>query len=168
FHNMLPVNEAPQFTEGFEGFSHLNGMSGNVEHTVMEYIIRDHDKALFEAKKVRFEKIAEYMNAKYGNGAVKLTLKDSYYNMREPVMEHPELVDIAFAAIEEAGYKPFSSAARGGTDGARLSYMGLPCPNLGTGGGNAHSRYEYVSLKEMEDVCQILKNIVAKYAEIKK
>ena len=168
FHNMLPVNEAPQFTEGYEGFAHLNGMSGNVEHTVMEYIIRDHDKEIFQNRKARFEKIAAYMNEKYGPNAVKLTLTDSYYNMKEPVMEHPELIDIAFAAIEEAGYKPFASAARGGTDGARLSYMGLPCPNLGTGGGNAHSRYEYVSLKEMEDVCQILKNIVAKYAEIKK
>ena len=168
FHGMLPVNEAPQFTEGYEGFAHLNGMSGNVEHTVMEYIIRDHDKALFENRKARFEKVAAYMNEKYGEGTVVLTLTDSYYNMREPVMEHPELIDIAYAAIEEAGFKPYSVAARGGTDGARLSYMGLPCPNLGTGGGNAHSRYEYVSLQEMESCCEILKNIVIKYAGVKK
>ena len=168
FHGMLPVNEAPQFTEGYEGFAHLNGMSGNVEHTVMEYIIRDHDKALFENRKARFEKVAAYMNEKYGEGTVVLTLTDSYYNMREPVMEHPELIDIAYAAIEEAGFKPYSVAARGGTDGARLSYMGLPCPNLGTGGGNAHSRYEYVSLQEMESCCEILKNIVTKYAGVKK
>lgn len=168
FHSMLPCNEAPQFTEGYEGFSHLNGMSGNVEHTLMEYIIRDHDKQIFESRKVRFEKIAAFLNEKYGNGTVALTLKDSYYNMKEPVMEHPELIDLAYAAITEAGYTPHSIAVRGGTDGSRLSYMGLPCPNLGTGGGNAHSRYEYVSVEEMESCYQILKNIAVKFAEAKK
>lgn len=167
FHAMLPCNEAPQFTEGYEGFSHLNGMSGNVENTVMQYIIRDHDKELFAAKKQRFESIASYLNQKYGHGTVVLTLTDSYYNMKEPVMEHPEIIDIAYAAITDAGYTPFSEAARGGTDGARLSYMGLPCPNLGTGGANAHSRYEYVSVNEMHDMLEILKNIVLKFAEKK-
>lgn len=168
FHSMLPVDEAPQFTEGFEGFSHLNGMSGNVEHTVMEYIIRDHDKAKFESKKQRFEKIAAYMNEKYGEGTIVATLQDSYYNMKEPVMEHPEIIEIANAAIRAEGLEPVSVAARGGTDGARLSYMGLPCPNLGTGGANAHSRYEYVSVQEMETCCNILKHIVDMYAEVKK
>lgn len=164
---MLPMDEAPQFTEGFEGFSHLNGMSGNVEHTVMEYIIRDHDKAKFESKKQRFEKIAAYMNEKYGEGTIVATLQDSYYNMKEPVMEHPEIIEIANAAIRAEGLEPVSVAARGGTDGARLSYMGLPCPNLGTGGANAHSRYEYVSVQEMETCCNILKHIVDMYAEVK-
>ena len=168
FHSMLPCNEAPQFTEGYEGFSHLNGIHGNVERTDMEYIIRDHDKALFQSKKARFEKIAAYLNEKYGEGTIDLTLTDSYYNMKEPVMEHPEIIEIANAAITDAGYTPYASAARGGTDGARLSYMGLPCPNLGTGGANAHSRYEYVSLQEMDGVCQILKNIVDRYSKIEK
>ncbi len=168
FHSMLPCNEAPQFTSGFEGFSHLNGMSGNVEHTVMEYIIRDHDKALFESKKQRFEKIAAYMNEKYGEGAVKLTLTDSYYNMKEVIDQHPEMVDIICQSITEAGLTPVSVAARGGTDGARLSFMGLPCPNLGTGGYNAHSRYEYVSVQDMEKCCEIQKNIILKYAQVKK
>ncbi|MBE6993264.1 MAG: peptidase T [Ruminococcaceae bacterium] len=167
FHSMLPVNEAPQFTEGYEGFSHLNGMSGNVEHTLMEYIIRDHDKTLFEQKKARFEKIAAYMNEKYGEGTVVLTLKDSYYNMKEPVMEHPELIDIAYEAVTESGFKPYSQAARGGTDGAQLSYKGLPCPNLGTGGHNAHSRYEYVSVQEMHACRDILIAIAKKFAEKK-
>src|SRR5699024_3926718 len=129
------------------------GMSGNVEHTVMEYIIRDHDKALFESKKQRFEEIAAYMNEKYGEGAVKLTLTDSYYNMKEVIDQHPEMVDIICQSITEAGLTPVSVAARGGTDGARLSFMGLPCPNLGTGGYNAHSRYEYVSVQDMEKCC---------------
>lgn len=132
FHGMLPVWENPAYTDGYEGFSHLTGMNGMVESARLQYIIRDHDRDIFEKRKARFEKIASYLNEKYGEGTVKVTLTDSYRNMKEKLLPYPEILEKATAAIASVGLTPTSSPIRGGTDGARLSFMGLPCPNLGT------------------------------------
>ena len=164
FHGMLPVFEKPQNTEGYEGFSHLNDMSGTVEHTGMEYIIRDHDRGLFEKRKRRFEKTAAYLNEKYGEGTVELTLTDSYYNMKDQIEPHFYLIETARRAMEEAGVQAVSKPVRGGTDGARLSYMGLPCPNLGTGGHNCHGRFEYVCVQSMEKTVEILIRIARAFS----
>jgi len=147
FHNMLPVYETPENTEGYEGFSLLTDMSGNVEKTLLEYIIRDHDIAKFNIKKERFQKIADYLNEKYGQGTIELKLEDSYFNMKEKILPHMHIVENAIRAMENVGIEPKVVPIRGGTDGARLSYMGLPCPNLCTGGHNFHGRYEYITVK---------------------
>lgn len=167
FQAMLPVAEQPAYTEGYEGFSHLNVMEGNVERSSMTYIIRDHDSGKFEVKKARFQKIAAYLNEKYGDGTVELTLIDSYRNMREVVEPHMHLIDNAKAAFSELGITPVISPIRGGTDGARLSYMGLPCPNLSTGGQNAHGKYEFVSVESMERMVEVLIKLATKYASFK-
>ncbi|MDD2955673.1 MAG: peptidase T [Oscillospiraceae bacterium] len=164
FHGMLPAFEKPQNTEGYEGFSHLNGMSGTVERTDLEYIIRDHDMGKFGAKKMRFEKIEAYLNEKYGEGTVELSLTDSYFNMKEQIEPHRYLIDVAREAMARAGVTAVSKPVRGGTDGARLSYMGLPCPNLGVGGHNCHGRFEYVCVQSMEKTVEILLNIVQAFA----
>lgn len=156
FHGMLPVYETPENTEGYEGFSFLNEMSGKVEETQLEYIIRDHDMGKFNAKKERFKKIADYLNDKYGQGTVDLTLEDSYYNMKEKILPHMHIVENAIKAMENIGIEPKVVPIRGGTDGARLSYMGLPCPNLCTGGHNFHGKYEYIPVQSMEKVVDLL------------
>ena len=164
FQFMLPVNENPAYTEGYEGFYHLCGMEGGVEEASMNYIIRDHDRAKFEAKKARFLAIAEYLNGKYGEGTFVVEMKDSYYNMKEKILPYPEIMDNAIAALTELGIEPKVFPIRGGTDGARLSYLGLPCPNLGTGGYNCHGKYEYIPVQDMEKSVEILLKIVEIYA----
>ena len=164
FQGMLPVHETPDNTENYEGFSHLNDMSGDVEKTLLNYIIRDHSLDKFNAKKDRFNKIAEYLNEKYGEGTVKIELKDSYYNMKEKILPHMHIIETAQQAMKNIGLEPEIVPIRGGTDGARLSYMGLPCPNLCTGGHNYHGRYEYIPVQSMEKVVELLIEIVKLYA----
>ena len=150
FNQMLPALEVPSCTEGYEGFHHLDSMEGGVELASMEYIIRDHDRTLFEKKKENFRDAVAYMNRKYGEGSVELDLTDSYYNMKEQFEGRMEIITNATEAMKTLGITPVIDAIRGGTDGARLSYMGLPCPNLFTGGHNGHGRFEYAVLEEME------------------
>lgn len=164
FQGMLPVHETPGNTENYEGFSHLNDISGDVEKTYLNYIIRDHDFGKFNLKKERFQKIADYLNDKYGDETVKVQLKDSYFNMKEKILPHMHIIDTAKKAMENIGVVPEIVPIRGGTDGARLSYMGLPCPNLCTGGYNYHGRYEYISIQSMEKVVELLAEIVKLYA----
>ena len=144
--SLLPAWERPEHTDGYEGFYHLVGLNGSVENAEISYIIRDHIRDKFEAKKQFMMKVVELLTQKYGEGVLTLTLKDQYYNMREMVEPHPEVIDKAFKAMEQAGVTPIVRPIRGGTDGARLSYMGLPCPNLFTGGMNFHGKFEYCSL----------------------
>lgn len=160
FHQMLPVQENPAFTEGYEGFQHLTHMDGDEEHAMLEYIIRDHDMEKFLAKKLRFEKITAYLNDKHGEGTITLELKDRYFNMREKVEPHMHIVEKAKAAMLAVGVEPIVVPIRGGTDGSRLSYMGLPCPNLSTGGHNFHGRYEYIPVQSMEKMVEVLKEIM--------
>ena len=163
FQNMLPVFENPMCTEGYEGFFHLDGIAGDVEETVMDYIIRDHDKQKFEEKKAYITRVADYLNQKYGQGTIELILKDSYHNMKEKIEPHMYLIDLAKEAMTDMGITPVVSPVRGGTDGARLSYMGLPCPNLCTGGHNYHGRFEYVCVQSMEKVVELLLKIMEKF-----
>lgn len=163
FHDMLPVFENPAFTEGYEGFFHLDSMSGSVELADMKYLIRDHDMEKFGQKKETMQGIAAYLNRKYGEGTVELDIRDSYFNMREKIEPHHYLVDIATEAMTEIGIEPVVRPIRGGTDGARLSYKGLPCPNLCTGGHNFHGRFEYISVQSMERVVELLLKIVDKF-----
>lgn len=162
FHQMLPENENPAYTEGYEGFQHLCQFEGDEEHTVMDYIIRDHDMDKFKKKKHRFEKIAEYLNEKYGKDTIELIIKDSYYNMKKMIEPHMDIVEKAKEGMLKAGVEPNVVPIRGGTDGSRLSYMGLPCPNLSTGGHNFHGKYEYIPIQSMEKMVKVLKEIVAK------
>lgn len=168
FQSLLPVFQNPMYTEGYEGFFHLDGISGNVEETVAEYIIRDHNRVLFEQKKELFLRCAEFLNQKYGEGTVIAEVKDSYYNMKEVLRPHAHLMENASRALRELGVEPVISPVRGGTDGARLSYMGLPCPNLCTGGANYHSRYEYACVQSMETVTELLIKLAEKYADFRK
>ena len=160
FDSMLTPDEIPEMTEGYEGFHHLIDISGETEESVSRYIIRDHSKEKFAAIKAEFESVTAKLNEKYGEGTVELTLRDSYYNMKEVLLDKMYVVDRATAAMERLGMKPFSVPIRGGTDGARLSFMGLPCPNLPTGGGNYHSRFEYVSVDAMEKCAELVIEIV--------
>ncbi len=160
FHSMLPPQEAPAFTEGYEGFYHLEGFEGSVERTRLHYIVRDHDRGLFEKRKHTLQAIADYLNEKYGAGTVNLVLRDSYYNMREKIEPHFELIEAAKAAMVELGITPIVEPTRGGTDGSRLSYMGLPCPNICAGGHNMHGRYEYISVQSMEKIVELLLRLV--------
>ena len=165
FQAMLPVHEAPEATEGYEGFYHPGTIQGNVEHVDVDYIIRDHDREKFEEKKAFFLKTAEFLNGKYGVDTFVVEMEDSYYNMKEKIMpENAHLINNAAKAMEMADVKPLISPIRGGTDGARLSFMGLPCPNLCTGGLNFHGKYEYICIESMEKVVQILLNIISLYA----
>lgn len=165
FQSMLPVFENPMYTEGYEGFYHLDSMEGDVETTRLEYIIRDHDMEKFCEKKAFMQRVADYMNQKYGEGTVDLVLKDSYFNMKEKIQPHMYLIDIAENAMKEMGMEPKVCPIRGGTDGARLSYKGLPCPNLCTGGHNFHGKYEFISIQSMEKVVELLIHIVKKFEE---
>lgn len=166
FQSLLPVYENPASTEGYEGFYHPDSIRGNVEHVEVEYIIRDHSMEKFEARKAYFLRTVDFLNEKYGRTIFEAELTDSYYNMKEKIMpENAHLIDNAVKAMEMAGVTARISPIRGGTDGARLSFMGLPCPNLCTGGMNFHGRFEYISIQSMEKTVEILKNIVSLYAE---
>lgn len=156
FQNMLPVFENPMYTEEYEGFYHLDALKGSVEEASSEYIIRDHSREKFEEKKKFFLRIGSYMNEKYGEGTVVIDMKDSYYNMKEIIEQHMHLIENAKAAMEENDVCPLVVPIRGGTDGARLSFMGLPCPNLCTGGHNFHGRFEYICVESMEKIVDIL------------
>ena len=157
--SLIPVHQRPQHTESYEGFYHLAGMSGEVENATLEYIIRDHSSAEFESKKSLLEDIVTLLNKKYGEDVVTLTMKDQYYNMKKMVEPHPYIIELAHNAITEAGITPIIKPIRGGTDGSRLSYMGLPCPNIFTGGMNFHGKYEYCSLTTMQKSVEVIINI---------
>lgn len=156
FEKLLPEYEKPMFTEGYEGFYHLDAMEGNVEHATMDYIIRDHDRNIFENRKKLFLECGMRLNQKYGAGTVCIELKDFYYNMLEIMKDHMHLIENAKKAMEELGITPIIAPVRGGTDGARLSFMGIPCPNLCTGGANYHSRFEYACIQDMDKVTKLL------------
>ena len=160
FHSMLPVEQRPEFTEGYEGFSMLHDMSGSIEEATLRYIIRDHDDEKFEQKKDLFYQIAVFLDAKYGKDTVNVEIKDSYYNMLRQIQPVMYVIDRARNAMVRLGVVPESVPVRGGTDGARLSYMGLPCPNLCTGGQNYHGRFEYAVVEEMELCARILVEIL--------
>ena len=153
---LLPESQRPEHTEGYEGFYHLDTMHGTVESAVMEYIIRDHDREKFEAKKRFFADCCAFLNRKYGEETVTAEIKDSYYNLKDALTEHMDLVSRACAAMREIGVEPVISPVRGGTDGCHLSYAGLPCPNLCTGGHNYHGKYEYAVRESMEKVVELL------------
>ena len=160
YQSLLPVHQRPESTEGYEGFIHLTDMQGEVEQSEMRYIIRDHDIDKFQAKKALMTAAAEFMNAKYGEGTVVLELRDSYFNMKQCIEPCMHIVDRAKKAMRTAGMEPREVPIRGGTDGARLSYEGLPCPNLCTGGENYHGRFEYIPVEDMEKCVQMLVNIL--------
>ncbi len=164
FHSLLPVHEAPASTEGYEGFYHPYDIAGNEDQVIVHYIIRDHDRQKFENRKAFFQKAADFINVKYGAGCAQADIRDSYYNMKEKIMEHPELIENARQAIRACGLEPLTLPVRGGTDGSRLSYMGLPCPNLGVGGHNCHGRYEFTCVQSMEKCVDILLKIVEIYS----
>jgi len=158
----LPKNETPQETEGYEGFYHLHSMEGEVEKTTLEYIIRDHDLELFEARKVDFQKIVDDLNKKLGSNLIDVEIKDQYFNMREKIEPVMHIVDIAEEAMKQLNIKPLIKAIRGGTDGSQLSYKGLPCPNIFAGGHNFHGRYEYVAAESL----QLATDVIVKIAQI--
>lgn len=160
FDSMLPEGEIPERTEGYEGFHHLVYMNGECEHATLEYIIRDHSREKFEEKKARFCELAERINEKYGEGTLVLTLKDSYYNMREIIEDNMYIIERARSAMLSLGIEPITVPIRGGTDGSRLSFMGLPCPNFCTGGANYHSRFELVSIDAMDKITDLLAKLV--------
>jgi len=167
FQSLLPVFENPMYTEGYEGFFHLDRMEGNVEEAELEYIIRDHDRVKFERKKELFKAAGAFMNQKYGEGAAEVYVKDSYFNMKEKIEPYMYLIDEAKAAMEELDIAPVIVPIRGGTDGARLSYMGLPCPNICTGGHNFHGKYEYICAESMETITELLIRIAKRFVKVK-
>ena len=161
---MLPEEQKPRYTQDYEGFFHLTAINGTVEETTMNYIIRDHDRAKFEEKKALMTSIVEFLNQKYGK-VVKLELKHQYYNMRQEVEPHFFIVEKAIKAMEMAGVKPKVQPIRGGTDGANLSFMGLPCPNIFAGGHNFHGKLEYVPLESMKKAAEVILNIIKLFTE---
>ncbi len=163
--SLVPAVERPQYTEGYEGFYHCVGFNGSVENATISYIIRDHDAELFEQKKRWMYDIVGMLNNKYGQGVLTLTLKDQYYNMRKMVEPHPQVIDNALAAMREADVEPIVRPIRGGTDGARLSFMGLPCPNIFAGGMNFHGKFEYCSLNSMEKAVKVIINLAKIWAK---
>lgn len=160
YQSLLPTAQKPEYTEGYEGFIHLTDMRGEVENSQLRYIIRDHDMAKFQEKKRLMTAAADFLNHKYGPGTVEIALRDSYFNMREKIEPCMEIVDRAKRAMALAGMEPKEVPVRGGTDGARLSYEGLPCPNLCTGGENYHGRFEYIPVEDMERCVKMLVNIL--------
>ena len=162
---LLPADQRPEHTEGYEGFYHCVGLNGTVEKAQISYIIRDHDAEKFEQKKVFMWSAVDLLNKKYGDGVLSLTIRDQYFNMRKMVEPHPQVIDKAVEAMEMAGVKPLVRPIRGGTDGARLSFMGLPCPNLFTGGMNFHGKFEYCSLTTMRKAQQVILNLAQLWAE---
>lgn len=167
FQSLLPVCENPMYTEKYEGFYHLDSINGTVEEAAADYIIRDHSKEKFERKKKLFVQAGDFLNLKYGEGTVTIALKDSYYNMKEIIEQHMHLIEHAKAAMEELSITPIVQPIRGGTDGARLSFMGIPCPNLGTGGHNFHGKYEYACVQSMEKNVELLIKIAGKWKQKK-
>ncbi|MEG1546482.1 MAG: peptidase T, partial [Bacteroides sp.] len=160
FVTMLPRHESPEHTEGYEGFYHLIAIQGEVEQTVVTYIIRDHDRAKFEERKKEMEHLVKKINAEFGEDSATLELRDQYYNMREKIEPVMHIIDIAFEAMKLAGVDPKVKAIRGGTDGAQLSFKGLPCPNIFAGGLNFHGRYEFVPIQSMEKAMKVIVKIV--------
>jgi tripeptide aminopeptidase len=167
FNSMLPENERPEHTEQYEGFFHLNYMEGNVDQTVFDYIIRDHDLDKLNERKALIEQITKKLNEKYGKDTVTLEMRDQYYNMAEKIKPHWHLIDTAYEAVKEVGGIPCSEPVRGGTDGSRLSFMGLPCPNLGTGSHNHHGKMEYACVQAMDQCVELLIKIAEKYGQKK-
>ncbi len=165
FNSLLPANERPEHTEGYDGFYHLIKIDGSVENATSQYIIRDHNREKFEAQKEYIAKVAEFINMKYGQGVVTLEIKDQYYNMRQMVEPVIHVVDTAVEAMKLVGVKPDVKPIRGGTDGARLSYMGLPCPNLFAGGENFHGKQEYVVVNSMVKATEVMLKIIELYAQ---
>jgi len=165
FNSMLPTGQTPRDTEGYEGFFHLCAMEGSVEKAEIQYIVRDHDEGAFNAKKATLIHIAKLLNAKYGEGTVTLNIKEQYRNMIEKVKPHFHIVENALEAIKQAGLKPEVVPIRGGTDGAQLSFRGLPCPNLSTGGFACHGPFEHAVVEAMDTCVEVLENIVAIYAK---
>lgn len=162
FNGMLPVNEVPEFTEGYEGFYHLTDMAGGCDSAVMKYILRDHDEKKLEERKEYLKKTADYLNGVYGEGTFTVEIKDQYKNMKQKIEPFMFLIDNAKEAMLKAGMEPIVVPIRGGTDGARLSYEGLPCPNLCTGGANFHGKYEYITVEAMEKVVKMLLNLMTR------
>ena len=160
FNTLLPVEQRPEYTEGYEGFFHLISFKGSVEEADFAYIIRDHDRGKFEEKKLAMQRCADFINAKYDAGTAALVLKDQYYNMREQVEPHYRIIEIAMKAISDAGIEPRVQPIRGGTDGANLSFRGLPCPNIFAGGLNFHGKMEWVPLESMQKASQVILNIL--------
>ncbi len=160
FATMLPRHETPEHTEDYEGFYHLVAMNGDVENSSLTYIIRDHDRNRFESRKTEIEHLTNKINSEFGVGTATLEIKNQYYNMREKIEPVMHIIDLAFAAIEAAGVKPKVKPIRGGTDGAQLSFKGLPCPNIFAGGHNFHGRYEFVPIQSMEKATEVILNIV--------
>ena len=163
FVSLLPVHQRPEATEGYEGFIHLTDMKGEVELSELYFIVRDHDMVKFGEKKAVMRAAAEYINAKYGAGTLELAIVDSYFNMKKHIEPVMYVVDRAKAAMEKVGIRPLEVPIRGGTDGARLSYEGLPCPNLCTGGENFHGRFEYIPVEDMEKVVDLLTTILTNF-----
>ena len=163
--SLIPATERPQYTEGYEGFYHCVGLNGTVEQATISYIIRDHDADKFEQKKVWMWSVVDLFKKKYGEQVLTLTLKDQYYNMRKMVEPHPQVIELAKKAMTEAGVAPIVRPIRGGTDGARLSFMGLPCPNIFAGGMNFHGKFEYCSLDSMQRAMQVIVNLARLWAE---
>ena len=162
---LLPVEQRPEYTEGYEGFYHLISFKGEVESATFSYIIRDHDMGLYEKKKAYMQKCVDMINEKYGEGTAVLDMKHQYYNMRQQVEPHYHIVEKAMKAMEMEGITPKVQPIRGGTDGANLSFMGLPCPNIFAGGHNFHGKMEYVPLESMEKASRVILNIISLYAE---
>jgi tripeptide aminopeptidase len=160
FIGMLPRHETPEHTEGYEGFYHLTNVEGNVEKTTLSYIIRDHDRVRFESRKKEFEHLVHKINAEFGDDTATLEMKDQYYNMREKIEPVIHIIDLAFEAMKQVGVTPDVKPIRGGTDGARLSFEGLPCPNIFAGGHNFHGRFEYVPVQSMEKAMRVIVKIV--------
>ena len=163
FNDMLPAWQRPEYTDGYEGFIHITKFTGVVEEADIQYIIRDHDFALFERKKKMIQECADFINGKYGAGVVTVDIKDQYYNMKKQVEPHYHIIEKAVKAMEDAGVKPNIRPIRGGTDGARLSFMGLPCPNIFAGGHNFHGKYEYVPVQSMEKATEVILNIIRNF-----
>lgn len=162
---MIPASQRPETTDGYEGFFHLTDVRGDVEKTLLRYIVRDHDEARFAAKQELLETICRKVNEKYGDGTATLTVKHQYSNMKRMVEPHGKIIEIAKRAMEDAGVEPKVQPIRGGTDGANLSFMGLPCPNIFTGGHNFHGRFEFIPLESMEKAVEVILNIIAKFAD---
>ena len=163
--SLLPVEQKPEYTEGYEGFYHLIGFNGTVEEATISYIIRDHDMALYENRKAVMQQCVDFINAKYGEGTAVTNIRHQYYNMRKEVEPHYHIVEKAIKAMEMEGIKPKVQPIRGGTDGANLSFMGLPCPNIFAGGLNFHGKMEFVPLENMEAAAKVILNIIGLYAE---
>ena len=158
--SLLPVEQKPEYTEGYEGFFHLIGFNGTVEEATFSYIIRDHDMALYEEKKAVIRRCVDFINAKYGEGTATVEVRHQYYNMRKQVEPHYFIIEKAIRAMEMEGITPKVQPIRGGTDGANLSFMGLPCPNLFAGGLNFHGKMEFVPVESMEAASRVILNLV--------